>query len=144
MLSTLLASWLSHRRTGAAAGASNATSQWVWGEPARVQDAPSLRHTAVGYVIHHLSAVFWAALFEKATPDRAGAGRVAGAAAATAAIAYVVDYHVVPRRLSPGYEGRTGGAGLAASYVACAAGLFLGRMVLERVSGHRRAPPSVA
>ena len=40
-------------------------------------------------------------------------------------VAYVVDYHVVPRRLTPGFELRVPRRALAAVYGALAVGLAL-------------------
>ncbi|HEY4352285.1 MAG TPA: hypothetical protein VGN31_13725 [Paraburkholderia sp.] len=82
-----------------------------------------MRHTVTGFAIHEVSAIFWAMLFE-ALIDRMPALRqrqqpfsTAMAAAATAATAYVVDYQVVPRRLTPGFEAHLSGKSLAAVYV---------------------------
>ena len=52
--------------------------------------------------------------------------------AATSAIAYVVDYHVVPRRLTPGFELRLPGAALAGIYAAMALGLAARDLLGER------------
>lgn len=132
ILSTLTVSWLCSRDGGSPARGSNATSHWIWGEPARYRDAPSLRHTAAGYAIHHASSVFWACGFEATTGRRGNAARIAAGAAATAALAYVVDYHVVPRRLTPGFERHLSGAGMAATYGAFAIGLCLGNRAFRQ------------
>ena len=99
----------------------NGPSQWVWGTGAPHVDGPDTRHTAVGYAVHHLAATFWALLYEKLRPAR----RPLAAAAATAAVAYVVDFKVVPERLSPGFERRISRRAVAWSYVAFAVGLAL-------------------
>jgi hypothetical protein len=39
------------------------------------------------------------------------------------ALAYLTDYHVVPKRLTPGFELRLPGGALAAAYAALALGL---------------------
>ncbi len=116
----------------------NAASQWVWGEPARRASGWTLRHTVLGYAIHHASSVMWAAGYEawgRRRPEDAPLLRGAG----MAALAYVVDYHVVPRRLSPGFENRIGAGGVAATYAAFALGLALADMVKGRV--HRSGAP---
>jgi hypothetical protein len=41
-----------------------------------------------------------------------------------------VDYHVVPKRLTPGYEHRISSGALLATYGALAAGLALGALLL--------------
>src|SRR5437868_1262070 len=76
------------RELGDAATPLNGPSQWIWGRRAPYRDGFSLRHTVVGYAIHHLSAIFWAALFERARPRR----HVLPAAIATSSVACFVDY----------------------------------------------------
>ena len=126
VLSTAAVSLFSRRRTGHAAAGTNAASQWVWYPEARLARAPSWRHTATGYFIHHASSVFWATGYQATWPERATpAGRIVRAASIATA-AYVVDYHVVPRRLSPGFEHRIGAVGMYATYGAFALGLLLG------------------
>jgi hypothetical protein len=48
----------------------------------------------------------------------------AGAAAAVAAVAWVVDYGVVPRRLRPGFEAHFSRRSMVLTYAAFAIGLF--------------------
>lgn len=47
---------------------------------------------------------------------------VANATATTALVAYVVDYHVVPKRVTPGFESRLPKGTLGLTYVALGAG----------------------
>jgi hypothetical protein len=101
----------------------NATSHIVWGEAAARRNAPSAKYTGTGALLHFGAAVFWAAVHE-ALP-----GRAPLRAAATAAAAYIVDYHIVPRRLTPGFELRISNAALAAVYGALALGLWGGSRV---------------
>jgi hypothetical protein len=87
----------------------------------------SVRYTLTGFAIHQAAAVFWGVLFEKLVP-RAPRKRPAGtaaAAAATAATAYFVDYHVVPKRLTPGFEVHLSPRSMAYVYTAIATGLAL-------------------
>lgn len=110
---------------GAAAGPLNGPSQWVWGERAAYRRRATLRHTLVGYVIHHLMSIFWATLHERLAPrhrSHSPAERVL-TAAATAAVAWFVDYHLTPRRLRPGFEKQLGGKSLFVVYTAFALGL---------------------
>lgn len=151
VLSTLTLSWLCHRDGGAPASGTNATSQWLWGEPARYRDAPSLRHTLLGYAIHHASSVFWAFGFERLAGRRGRPARIAAAAGMTAAVAYAVDYHAVPRRLTPGFERHLSAGGMLATYAAFAVGLCLGsracrqglvRLARRAARQARRAAPA--
>jgi hypothetical protein len=126
VLSTLMVSVFSRFRTGAAAAGTNAASQWLWYPRARRVRRASPRYTSVGYGIHHASSLWWAGIFEALRPDHAPPAGRAMRAAGVAALAYAVDYHVVPRRLSPGFEHRIGAAGMFSAYAAFALGLYLG------------------
>jgi len=125
LCSSAVVSWLSHRRAAAVPAGTNATSQWVWGRQAHRKDGWSLRHTLVGYVIHHASSLFWASSFERLRKGRRDVAPVLALAAATTAVAYVVDYKVVPRRLTPGFETRLRPADLCVVYAAFGLGLAL-------------------
>lgn len=137
LASTLMASCLGWRHSGAASAATNSTSQWVWGETARRRYAPSARYTALGYAIHHASSIFWAGFFEYATRREHRAPRIAAAAAATAATAYVVDYHLVPRRLTPGFDSHLPAGAMFATYAAFGAGLAAGGIAVRHLAGRK-------
>lgn len=131
VVSIAAATALARPRTGSAASASNAPSQWLWGEPARHRHDVTLRHTALGYCIHHASSVFWALAHEDLLErTRARPWQVAPVVAAAA---MTVDYAVVPKRLSPGFERHLTRGGLVAVYGAFAAGLALGSRLARRL-----------
>lgn len=120
---------LARRRTGSLASGANATSHVLWGdEPAARCHQADLRHTALGYAIHHSSAVFWALGFEWLLASRRPPHPLA-AAAASAATAYAVDYHLVPKRLTPGFELHLSRREMAGVYAVIAAGLALTAML---------------
>lgn len=125
ILSALAVAAFSHHRSGAAAAGTNAASQWFWYPRARHVDRPSLRYTAVGYGVHHASSLLWGTAYEALRPRQATPVGRAVRASAVALGAYVVDYHVVPRRLSPGFEHRIGPAGMLAAYGMFALGLYI-------------------
>ncbi|GJH12793.1 hypothetical protein CBA19CS11_28165 [Caballeronia novacaledonica] len=84
----------------------NAVTHCLWRD-ASWRRRPSAKYTALGTAIHMGSAVFWGVLFEALCERgyrRSGAINIANAAATTALAAYVVDYHVVPKRITPGFE----------------------------------------
>ncbi len=126
-IATTAAAATAARREGAPAVAPlNAVSHVVWGDEAGHQDEVSARYTATGFATNHAACVFWAAIYE-ALRRRVGGG-VTGALASgptVAALAYVVDYHLVPKRLTPGYELRLSPTGLSAIYGALALSLPL-------------------
>jgi hypothetical protein len=113
---------------GSAAGGLNGPSQWLWGEAEAYTREATLRHTVAGYFIHHSTSIFWAVLHETVF---GGGGRRKPAlqhcaeAVASAATAYVVDYHLTPRRLRPGFEKHVSPKGMVAVYTAFAAGLAI-------------------
>lgn len=116
---TLVVSLAGRRSGGSPAAPLNATSHFLWGERAARQDDSSLQYTATGFAANYGASIFWALFYE------ALAGRMPPLArgAAVSALAYVVDYHVVPKRLTPGFEMRVPGSALAAAYAALALGL---------------------
>src|SRR5437762_3543586 len=59
------ASFRGRRETGSAIAPVNATSHVLWGDRAARVERPTLRHTAVGYLINTGAAVFWATIMEK-------------------------------------------------------------------------------
>lgn len=140
LVSTALLAVIGRRESGSAVAPVNAVSHWLWGDESLHADGADLRHTLTGFVTHHLAAVFWASLYsllhghrgEARTPVQALAGGIA-----TSAVAYAVDYHVVPQRLTPGWEHRMTPGSLAAAYGSLALGFTLGALLLG--AAHRRS-----
>lgn len=128
LVSGLTVALLARRRTGHLASGPNATSHVLWGESAADCHEVDLRHTAVGGAIHYGSAVFWAVGFEWLLAKRRPLHPVVAAAAITT-VAYVVDYHVVPKRLTPGFELHLSGRSMCGVYAALGAGLALAAML---------------
>jgi hypothetical protein len=118
-----------------AAGPLNGPSQWVHGRSAAYRTRPTLRHTLLGYLIHHLSATGWAVLHERLF-GRPGApqpvARLVAQAAATAAVANVVDLQLTPRRFRPGFEVQLSRQSLLAVYAAFAVGLVVADIAAGR------------
>lgn len=145
---SLVATIASRRTTGSPAAALNATSHFAWGERAAAHDDYSLKYTGLGATANYGASVFWALLYELATgrAQRTRAKALLDGALVSAA-AYVTDYHLVPRRLTPGFELRLPGRALAAIYAALALGLSA-RDLLFPAPGNRRhtehAPRSTA
>jgi hypothetical protein len=135
---TLVASLAARRASGSAAAALNATSHVLWGERAGRQDAYSAKYTATGFATNYGASIFWALFYEalargkRRTPLRA---LLDGAVISSAA--YVTDYHIVPKRLTPGFELRISRAALALVYAALALGLSA-RDLVSRKLNHGR------
>lgn len=134
-LTSLAAMVLRSRRESRTPWASvNAPSQWVWGDRALRQDGASWRYTATGFLVHQVSAGFWALLQEKlAGSDKAPRplSALVREAALTAALAAWVDFRVVPQRLSPGFQHRLSLPSLVAVYGLFGSGLVLARLLLQ-------------
>lgn len=137
LASTLALAACGKRETGSMFSGVNAVSHWLWGDPATRADRPSLRHTLVGYLIHHGCSMFWAALFEKAccrTLDKKELAGTTAVAAAATAVACVTDYQLTPRRLRPGFEERLSRPSLLLVYTAFGIGLAAGALINRRDS----------
>jgi hypothetical protein len=124
------------RELNDAAAPLNGPSQWIWGRHAPYRDGFSLRHTGLGYGIHHLSSIFWAVWFERARPRPPRYGL--RAAIATSSFACFVDYCCTPQRLTPGFEKRLSRRALFATYLAFALGLAASGLIRRREKPRRR------
>jgi hypothetical protein len=123
------------RETGSIFAGVNAVSHWLWGDQATRADQPSLKHTLVGYLIHHGASMFWAALFEKScckTLDKKELTGTALAAAAATGVACFSDYQLTPQRLQPGFEERLSRPSLFVVYAAFGVGLAAGAYLNRR------------
>jgi hypothetical protein len=109
----------------------NATSHWLYG-PQQVGQIKrvDLKHTGVGYLTNHAAAVFWALPFTGwlARRSRRSSAEIAAGAATTAAVAAVVDYGLIPRRLTPGWEYTVSSRSVAIAFGALAFGLAVGAL----------------
>jgi hypothetical protein len=119
------------RERGSAAWPLNGPSQWLWGRHAAHRSRPTLRHTVVGYAIHHAMSTAWAIVHEKLAgrPERVRPLRELGRGGATAALACFVDYRLTPRRLEPGFDVPLSRPSMLGAYAAFAIGLAASRCV---------------
>ena len=134
LLSTAALAALGTRQAGSAAAPINAVSHWLWGDASLAQDRPTWRHTLTGFLTQQAAAVMWATLYARIYGHREEAKRLPNAIAggiATSAVAYVVDYTITPKRLTPGYEHRLDGRGMFAVYAALALGFAAGALALR-------------
>jgi hypothetical protein len=138
VLSAVVLADCGRREPGTAAGPLNGPSQWLFGSWAAHRRDASLRHTVLGYAIHHGVSIGWAAVHEKHItrlfPAHSVAGQLA-ASAVTASLAYLVDYEVAPRRLQPGFDKQLSGTSLVLVYASFAVGLVLGGRVKHLRNG---------
>jgi hypothetical protein len=136
------------RRGEPVAASLNAESHVLWGDEAARHDDVTPAYTGVGAATHLGACLFWSAIYEAAMGDAAKTTTntdYAGAAA-VAAGAYVIDYHVVPKRFTPGFEMRFSAGDMLAFFATLTATLPLRRLLARRertVKRHteqRRAP----
>ncbi len=116
--------------SGSAVAPINATSHVVYGPEASSADAPDLRHTLPGLAINAGASVFWAIVYERLF-SRGDTVKSLLGGGVVAALAYLIDYHLVPKRLTPGWEERVSGRSLAIIFGAMALSLPI-RRLLER------------
>ncbi|BBO34669.1 hypothetical protein [Lacipirellula parvula] len=113
----------------------NAVSHIAWGDEAAEHDELSAKYTLTGAALNAAAITSWAAVYELGFGRAARNGNVSRAllgGVATAAAAYVVDYHVVPRRLTPGFEKRLSSPSMFAAYAALAASLPLASLMRSK------------
>ncbi len=113
----------------------NAISHIAFGEEAEKQDEASLKYTGTGLVLHDAACTSWAALHEQLFGRAVAGGNVPAAFAGgslIAAVAYITDYYLVPKRFTPGVESRLSGRSLAFIYSVLALSLALGSLLNAR------------
>ncbi|HUQ53847.1 MAG TPA: hypothetical protein VM692_16580 [Gammaproteobacteria bacterium] len=122
------------RETGSAIAPINATSHVLWGDEAGATNAVDVKHTVTGLLLNGGAGVFWALVHELLLTRLARRDRAAAIAsgAAVAGLAYVVDYHLVPRRLSPGWELRLSPRSVWLGFVALGAALSVAALMRAR------------
>lgn len=131
VISTSALGLLGRHDVGSSIAPTNATSHWLWGDTAYDTSEATLRHTGVGYATHHLSALFWATLYERWLDENGHmtAASIARDAALMAAVAAFVDYGLTPKRLRPGFERHLSLVSLVGVFASFAAGLALGAYI---------------
>lgn len=122
---------LSSRDTGRPAAALNAVSHIVWGDKAAKHDGWDVRHTVVGTVLNAGAMGLWSGVHALLPGPRSVFG-AARNATIVSALAYVTDYHVVPRRLNPGFEQRLSRQSLFGTYAVLAASLAMSALATRR------------
>jgi hypothetical protein len=120
---TVVASIASRRKTGSYPAAINATSHFLWNQRAAEQDDYSWKYTATGFATNWAASLFWALFYEALRSKKPRTGEAALRAVVMSAAAYVTDYHLVPKRLTPGFELRLPRLMLLPIYAALALGL---------------------
>lgn len=127
--------WLGRRDSGSAIAPINASSHALRGEEAADVERPTLRETLPGLVINAGAGLWWSAVFEKLfgeQTDRNGLPAALAGGATTAALAYLLDYRTLPKRLTPGWEERISGRSLFTALAVMGAGIAIGALLARR------------
>jgi hypothetical protein len=117
--------------TGSPASGINGASQVFNGRAATRERRIDIRHTLVGWLVHQASAYWWASVHESrrvrelAPQPGVRALLVMGAAG-------VLDYGLLPRRLTPGLEGQLSRRTIVATFSVIAAALAFGSWLQDR------------
>jgi hypothetical protein len=125
------------RESGSGVAAINAVSHIIWGRDAARTLEADVKHTLSGLALNEGASVFWAVLYERAFGDAADRGETGKAllgGGAIAGLAYVTDYYLVPKRLTPGWEERVSDRSLAVIYIALALSLPLRGLLRSRLA----------
>ena len=134
IFSTAVLAIAGRRQADSAVAPLNAASHWYWGDEALHSKRIDLTHTGLGYLTHHVSAIFWAALYAGISHDRPAsrttAGIISGAIGASA-VSCLVDYTLTPERLTPGFEHHLSTEAMVGVYAAIALGLAAGALAMR-------------
>jgi hypothetical protein len=123
-----------HADGGNAIAPLNAVSHIPWGDSAGEQEGASVQYTATGIALNAMAIASWSLVYELAFGRVARKGNISAAllgGASVAALAYVTDYYVVPKRFTPGFEKRLSPTSMLAVYSTLALSLPLA-CLLER------------
>ena len=139
--SALALTALGKKELNKSAAPMNGPSQWIWGKHAPYMNEFSMRYTVIGYLIHHAASIFWAlwhqVLCERIQVDDKKLHATATAVAITAS-AYAVDFHLIPKRLTPGFEHRLSKRSLILVYGVFALGLAAPALLESRQNTKNR------
>jgi hypothetical protein len=111
----------------------NATSHWIHGREAGRREQADVSHTLTGALTNQGAAMFWGSLFAAwlTSRPRRTTGEMFRDAAVMGAIAATLDYGILPRRLTPGWELAGGARSAVVGMTATAIGLALGGLAAQ-------------
>lgn len=110
----------------------NAITHMLFGdEDAMNAEGIDAKHTLAGAGINAASVTMWAGVHELLFGrwSRKGPAEAIVSGAAVSALAYAVDYHVVPKRLTPGFEKKLSSRGLFTTYAVLALSFAAGALI---------------
>ena len=117
----------------------NAVSHILYGDDDALNaGGADTKHTLAGGILNAASVTMWAGIHELLFGKfaRKGPAQALASGAAVSGLAYVVDYHVVPKRLTPGFEKKLSKKRMFATYAVLALSLAAGAWVSREEMGH--------
>jgi hypothetical protein len=133
LATSIAASALGQAENGNAVAPVNAVSHIIFGDRAAWQNSATAQYTLTGLALNSAAVTAWAGLHEswfgQQDEEKPSFGKALVGGAVVAAIAYVTDYHVVPKRLTPGFEKRLSNAPLFGIYATLAISLAVGSLL---------------
>ncbi|MDF2439122.1 MAG: hypothetical protein JWN98_106 [Abditibacteriota bacterium] len=113
----------------------NAVSHAVFGDTAFEQSTASVKYTMTSVALNDSACLSWATLFEWLFGDAADRGNLPVAlmgGALVAGAAYITDYKIVPKRLTPGFERHLSCRSLAAVYAVLGLSMALASLMKRK------------
>ena len=108
----------------------NAISHITFGDEAFAQDDFSLKYTVTGLMLNNSANATWAAIHEMlfgAYQDEGNVPVSLAGGAFVSALAYLTDFYIVPKRLTPGFEHKLSSRSLLFTYIVLALALGLAK-----------------
>jgi hypothetical protein len=112
----------------------NAIAHMFYGDSAVKQDGFVPRETLTGLGLNGTALVTWGVLYERLAGNATFPTSLATGATA-AGVIYLLDYHIFPPKLRPGFEKRLGNDAVLAAYIALGLALGLSPLWKELLSG---------
>ncbi len=112
----------------------SASSHWLWGETAGKVAEADIAHTGVGTATNAGAGFFWGAILGSILyRRRPTATQVLGYGIGVGAIAGALDYGILPKRLTPGWELALSGRSVVLAMSAVTAGLVMGGLAARAI-----------
>lgn len=118
----------------------NAVSHIAWDDQAARQTNLSWEYTGLGLALNAAAVTSWAGIYEACFGHNAKNNDVPGAilgGVLVSAAAYITDYYLVPKRLTPGFEKRLSNRSLFGIYATLAGSLAAGSLIQSARASHQ-------
>lgn len=118
----------------------NASSHWLWGEAAGKHAEADVAHTGTGAVTNAAAGFFWGAILGSILHRRRPSpADILGYGIGVGAIAGMLDYGILPKRLTPGWELALSGRSVVLAMGAMTAGMVIGGLAARAIDVSARS-----